>query len=278
MVTKVTLGEGVTFDVIYSPKRLVVKDGKTHNDFQNQIFDPELVRLWRYVPQQTDTIPAGAYWSELETEYAHLADEATGIGVDKCVWRAEWTFPISNALTYLAIGERRWSDAGVIREYSNTVDIPADGLTWIKMRSARCWWVGNNCWARYSSHTRRSQTGHAGFRLPRSMKAGFGSRPAENEKRRGSLPLCRDQFHATMLQSATVAETLAASFGMKRRASGPIISEISITRSIEGGAGLAGRGAQCAMQLSKPGQRKPCLLPLQPDRPTFEDQRQRLHG
>lgn len=123
------------FENYYFYRRLVLQDGVAiQQELQDSDRDWSIVRLFRYVEQKfADDVRAWSYWSELETKVPRIAGEATGIGDNECVWRIEWSFPLSVAYDNLDIGERRFSQVGVFREYCNLRPIDQEHIVWHRM-------------------------------------------------------------------------------------------------------------------------------------------------
>lgn len=134
MLTETKLGDGVQFSHVYQPC-LLVKDanGRRIKDLENQRYDREIVRLWRYDTERRDVIPIDKFWSELETLVPEYAGIGTGIFESECVWRAEWEFPICDAIKFVSIGATRMSDVGSFTEYSNKIVLLRPNLTWERM-------------------------------------------------------------------------------------------------------------------------------------------------
>ncbi|MGE7156753.1 hypothetical protein ACQKJ1_23800 [Methylorubrum rhodesianum] len=134
MTEFVAMSEEESFSFMYRPRLLVMVEGRHCRDFENEHYNPKIVRLWRYDLNRTGSVRKHCFWSELKTEYPHLSGEATGIGDCECVWRAEWSFPIMDAMNAVTVGNMRFSRCGAFREYTNNHEIPEGNLIWAQMR------------------------------------------------------------------------------------------------------------------------------------------------
>lgn len=70
-----------------------------------------------------NNIPAYKFWTEFRTDDKELASAGSGIFVNECLWRVEWTIPVAQAAARVEQLRKRMSSAGAFYEYNNIVPV-----------------------------------------------------------------------------------------------------------------------------------------------------------
>jgi hypothetical protein len=122
---QLTITHKVKIMHLYNLREIFVSpvDGKIKSNPLNPVEDGNyiLVRYCEHKP--TTDIPAFSFWTEFLAKDSKIASDGTGIPINECKWRIEWTFPKDNAAAYVIQLQKRSSVVGWFFEYNNIREV-----------------------------------------------------------------------------------------------------------------------------------------------------------